>query len=111
AVGFTVEQQREGLLYNYRREPPMQIRPRGAGDEDSDVFAAMSGTDEATYSRERPGVSSFVLEDGAVYPSYSAYARGVDGLWGMEQWLDGAPRGRNERGAWWRRHDEYDKSS
>jgi predicted dithiol-disulfide oxidoreductase (DUF899 family) len=28
----------------------------------------------------------------------------------MWQWLDRAPKGRNEAGgAWWRRHDEYDK--
>ncbi|WP_412031214.1 DUF899 family protein [Halomonas sp. LR3S48] len=33
----------------------------------------------------------------------------TDGLWGMYQWLDRAPRGRNETGIWWRRHDEYDK--
>jgi K+-transporting ATPase ATPase C chain len=35
----------------------------------------------------------------------------LDGLWGMYQWLDRAPKGRNEEtgGIWWRRHDEYDK--
>jgi len=69
----------------------------------------MSGTDEATYLRERPGVSAFALEDGVVYHTYSAYARGVDSLWGMYQWLDRAPRGRNETGVWWRRHDEYER--
>ena len=42
-----------------------------------------------------------------VYHTYSAYARGLDGLWGMYQWLDRAPLGRNETGFWWRRHDEY----
>jgi predicted dithiol-disulfide oxidoreductase (DUF899 family) len=26
----------------------------------------------------------------------------------MYQWLDRAPKGRNESGIWWRRHDEYD---
>src|SRR2546430_1076321 len=71
--------------------------------------AALAGTDVATYTRERPGMSAFVLEDGAVYHTYSTYARGLDGLWGMYQWLDRAPRGRNETGVWWRRHDEYDK--
>jgi predicted dithiol-disulfide oxidoreductase (DUF899 family) len=25
----------------------------------------------------------------------------------MYQWLDRAPKGRNETGVWWRRHDEY----
>ncbi len=70
----------------------------------------MCGTDTATYTRERPGVSAFALEDGAVYHTYSTFARGLDGLWGMWQWLDRAPKGRNEAGgAWWRRHDEYDK--
>ena len=69
--------------------------------------AAMTGTDVATYTRERPGMSAFVLEDGVVYHTYSTYARGLDGLWGMYQWLDRAPKGRNETGMWWHRHDEY----
>ena len=47
-------------------------------------------------SREAPGVSAFALEDGVVYHTYSAYARGLDGLWSMYQWLDRAPKGRNE---------------
>ena len=71
--------------------------------------AAMTGTDVATYTRERPGMSAFVLEDGIVYHTYSAYSRGLDALWGMYQWLDRAPKGRNETGMWWRRHDEYAK--
>jgi predicted dithiol-disulfide oxidoreductase (DUF899 family) len=53
-------------------------------------------------------MSAFTLEDGVVYHTYSAYARGLDSLWGMYQWLDRAPLGRNETGHWWRRHDEYD---
>jgi len=71
----------------------------------------MCETDVATYTRERPGMSAFVLEDGVVYHAYSTYARGLDGLWGMYQWLDRAPKGRNETetGASWRRHDEYDE--
>ena len=67
----------------------------------------MTGTDAATYTRERPGMSAFVLEDGVVYHTYSTYSRGLDGIWGMYQWLDRAPLGRNETGPWWRRHDEY----
>ena len=103
SVGFTEEQQRqEGIEYNYRREAPF----KGAG-EGAVKFAAFSGTDAATFTRERPGMSAFVLENAAVYHTYSAYARGLDGLWGMYQWLDRAPRGRNEKDAWWRRHDEY----
>ena len=54
-------------------------------------------------------MSAFVREDGAVYHTYSTYARGLDGLWGMYQWLDRAPKGRNETGPWWRRNDEYGK--
>jgi predicted dithiol-disulfide oxidoreductase (DUF899 family) len=69
----------------------------------------MCGTDVATYARERPGMSAFALEDGVVYHAYSTYARGLDGLWGMYQWLDRAPKGRNEMGPWWRHHDEYNK--
>jgi predicted dithiol-disulfide oxidoreductase (DUF899 family) len=106
-VWFTEEQQRDGRVeYNYAREAPPA---RGAADEGAVAFATMSGTDVATYTRERPGLSAFALEDGAVYHAYSTYARGLDALWGMYQWLDRAPRGRNETGVWWRRHDEYDR--
>ena len=105
SVGFTPEQQQcdGGIEYNYRREPAW--KGGGAG---SNTHSAMSGTDPATYTRERPGMSAFALEDGVVYHTYSTYARGLDGLWGMFQWLDRAPKGRNETSAWWRRHDEYE---
>ncbi|HTY76481.1 MAG TPA: DUF899 domain-containing protein [Candidatus Bathyarchaeia archaeon] len=107
-VRFTEEQQRAGIEYNYRREAPLPIRARGdSGEAPVSEFSAMAGTDEATYARERPGLSAFALEDGVVYHTYSTYARGLDGLWGMYQWLDRAPRGRNEKGLWWRRNDEY----
>ena len=60
-VSFTEEQQREGLEYNYEREEPLaEIPPRSTADGPS-TFAAMSGTDVATYTRERPGMSAFVL--------------------------------------------------
>ncbi|MGC2209865.1 MAG: DUF899 domain-containing protein [Candidatus Korobacteraceae bacterium] len=114
-VWFTEQQQRDGTIeYNYRREAAWS--QAGIGDSmtkrgESPVaeHAAMTGTDVATYTRERPGLSAFVLEDGAIYHTYSAYARGLDGLWAMYQWLDRAPKGRNETNTWWRRHDEYDK--
>jgi len=109
-VQVTEEQQRKGgAEYNYRREPePESVAPQKPEDEgDLTKMAAMTGTDPATYVRERPGMSAFVLEDGAVYHTYSTYARGLDGLWGMYQWLDRAPLGRNEQGVWWKRHDEY----
>jgi predicted dithiol-disulfide oxidoreductase (DUF899 family) len=123
-VSLTEQQQRDGTVeYNYRREPPLTeggwgriqsgrtpigdaLTKRGEGPVADN--AAMTGTDVATYTRERPGMSAFALEEGIVYHTYSTYARGLDGLWGMYQWLDRAPKGRNESGIWWRRHDEYD---
>ncbi len=107
-VSFTEQQQREGSIeYNYRRgEHAMDATTAPAPVVQ---FAATCGTDAPTYSRDRPGLSAFVLEDGVVYHTYSTFARGLDGLWGMYQWLDRAPRGRNETGPWWRRHDEYGK--
>jgi len=113
SVSFTEQQQREGGIdYNYRREPAWQSRTdEGMASRMPDTpvsqNAAMTGTDPATYTRERPGMSAFILDEGIVYHTYSAYARGLDGLWGMYQWLDRAPKGRNETGMWWRRHDEY----
>jgi len=109
-VSVTKEQQREGAVeYNYKRGGHALDAKPTAVPEPVVQFAATCGTDVATYRRERPGMSAFVLEDGAVYHTYSTYARGLDGLWGMHQWLDRAPRGRNETGPWWRRHDEYEK--
>ena len=116
-VAFTEEQQRGGgIEYNYRREAPMpesiagktvrEWQPRD-GEGPVAQIAASTGTDVATYTRERPGMSAFALRDGIVYHTYSTFARGLDGLWGMYQWLDRAPLGRNEQGVWWRRHDDY----
>jgi predicted dithiol-disulfide oxidoreductase (DUF899 family) len=110
-VGVTEAQQRQGNVeYNYRPPlPPFGKLEAAPAQGPVAEFAAMSGTDVATYTRERPGMSAFALEDGVVYHTYSTYSRGLDGLWGMYQWLDRAPKGRNETGVWWRRHDEYDK--
>jgi predicted dithiol-disulfide oxidoreductase (DUF899 family) len=109
-VSFSEKQQRTGTVeYNYR---PMDMTPvLQAGDKGVVAeLGAMTGVDAATYLRELPGMSAFVLEDGVVYHTYSAYERGVDGIWGMYSWLDRAPRGRNETGIWWRHHDKYDKA-
>lgn len=104
-VRITEQQQREGgAEYNYRREEQWLLRD-GAGPVAE--MAASTGTDPATYTRERPGVSAFVREGEVVFHTYSAYARGLDGLWSMYPWLDRAPLGRNETGVWWKRHDEY----
>ena len=103
-VGLSEQQQREGYEYNFRSNPPMSRSTPDAPNQ----FAASSGVDGPTYLRELPGMSAFVQEDGAVYHTYSTYARGLDSLWGAYQWLDRAPRGRNETGGiWWRRRDEY----
>jgi predicted dithiol-disulfide oxidoreductase (DUF899 family) len=106
-TSFTEEQQRSGSVeYNYRTVDTTWVRE--AGDEGRAArHAAMAGTDVATYVREQPGMSAFALEDGVVYHTYSAYARGLDGLWGMYQWLDRAPKGRNDTGAWYRPRDQY----
>ncbi len=107
-VSFTEQQQREGAVdYNYQRGGhAMDTKPAPAPVA---KFAAMCGTDAPTYALDRPGLSAFVLEDGVVYHTYSTYVRGLDGLWGMYQWLDRTPRGRNETGPWFRRHDEYSR--
>jgi predicted dithiol-disulfide oxidoreductase (DUF899 family) len=82
--------------------PPAQVSTsRGTQN------AAMAGADPIAYVRERPGMSTFLLENGIAYHTYSTYARGLDGVWGMYQWLDRAPKGRNEKGVWWRHHDRY----
>ena len=109
-VSFTEEQQREGgIEYNYRRRRrSTRMDEAGSGRQVGRVRGD-GGTDAATYMRDRPGMSAFVREDGVVYHTYSTYARGLDGLWGTYQWLDRAPKGRNETGVWWRRHDEYGK--
>jgi predicted dithiol-disulfide oxidoreductase (DUF899 family) len=116
-VAFTHEQQRAGdVEYNWRRERPMPDAaaapqatvPRGGALPLVQQIASMTGTDVPTYTRERPGMSAFVREGDAIYHTYSTYARGLDALWGMYQWLDRAPLGRNERGVWWRHRDRYE---
>ncbi len=88
-VSFNPEQQERGGTYN---------------------FAPAEHPDE-----ELPGLSAFMMEDGAIYHTYSAYARGLDAFNGAYQLLDLAPRGRDESSlpwtmAWLRRHDQYSAS-
>ncbi len=115
-TSVTEEQQRAGgTQYNFRTfdEP---ANPDFGKDGPFAEWAATTGTDWLTYTREAPGMSAFVLDDGVVYHTYSAYARGLDGLWGMYQWLDRAPLGRNEARTdddplnFFRRHDEYHRA-
>jgi predicted dithiol-disulfide oxidoreductase (DUF899 family) len=105
-VSITEEQQGAGgVEYNYRRGD----HPLTAAQVPEPVarFAASCGTDGRTFMRDRPGMSAFVIEDGVIHHTYSTYSRGLDGVWSAYQWLDRAPKGRNEQGVWWRRHDEY----
>ena len=117
SVAFTKEQQQSGdVEYNFRHSKQSgarfsavkELEEQGKSGPLAEI-AASAGTDWATFTREAPGMSAFAVEDGVIYHTYSAYARGLDGLWGMYQWLDRAPRGRNESGIWWRRNDEYTK--
>jgi predicted dithiol-disulfide oxidoreductase (DUF899 family) len=106
-VSHTEEEWRSGAVeYNFRsgdfRLPEGQENPFIA------ELTSSVGTDWRTYRQEGPGMSALALEDGVVYHTYSAYERGIDLLWGMYQWLDRAPLGRNESGLWWHRHDEYE---
>ena len=102
-VGLTERQQDQGYIYNFQEKPPI---PRDAEGVPAG-HAAMCGVDLRTYLHELPGMSAFAMDDGAIYHTYSTYARGLDALWGMYPWLDRAPLGRNENGPWWKRRDEY----
>ena len=106
-LAYTEEQQQSGVVeYNFRTR---EVHPQEEARQPALAeVASMVGTDWPTFTREAPGMSAFALEDGVVYHTYSAYARGLDGVWGMYQWLDRAPLGRNEPGFWWRHHDTYD---
>src|SRR5467141_1864155 len=73
SVSFTEPQQRTGAVdYNYRS---MDVTPvlKAGGKGPVAELGAMTGTDAATYFRELPGMSAFVLEEGVVYHAYSAY--------------------------------------
>jgi len=106
-VGVTKQEWDSGAVeYNFSE---MDLRAPAGQEDAMDTWSkSIGGTDWETYRREGPGMTAFVLDDGVVYRTYSAYSRGLDGLWGMYQWLDRAPKGRNENGMWFRRHDEYD---
>jgi predicted dithiol-disulfide oxidoreductase (DUF899 family) len=79
--------------YNYRGQGELEARDVNWKD----------------WTGEQPGMSGFVRDGGRVFHAYSAYARGLDALWGAYQWLDRAPLGRNEDGYWWRLHDQYER--
>ncbi|HTR86326.1 MAG TPA: DUF899 domain-containing protein [Reyranella sp.] len=61
---------------------------------------------------EMPGITAFRRDDGAIYRTYSTYARGLDLLNGTYHLLDITSKGRDEAGlkftmAWLKRHDMY----
>jgi predicted dithiol-disulfide oxidoreductase (DUF899 family) len=105
SVHATEDQQRTGdYEYNFR---PGTAAGTGGPPTGPATSAAQTGAEFRTYVREKPGMSAFALEDGVVYHTYSAFARGLDGLWGAYQWLDRAPKGRNEPEYWWRHRERY----
>jgi predicted dithiol-disulfide oxidoreductase (DUF899 family) len=105
-VTHTAEEWEAGAVdYNYSS---VDLRAQADSETLLAEIAASVGTDWRTYRQQGPGMSTFALENDIVYHTYSAYGRGIDALWGMYQWLDRAPLGRNENGLWWRRHDEYE---
>ena len=93
------EQTREWVAPILEALPP--IADRNASD---------SGTDVVGYLTQRQGFSSFVLDNGVVYHSYSTGARGVEFLMGYYGILDRTPKGRDEGNAfqvWIRPRDDY----
>jgi predicted dithiol-disulfide oxidoreductase (DUF899 family) len=94
--GVSVREQLGALL----DQPPPIVRH----------LAAAAGTDVPGYVSEGPASNAFVLDDGAVYYTYSTHARGVEFLMGYYPILDRVPRGRDEGDSpqgWIRRHDDY----
>jgi len=90
-VSFTEDQRRHGVFYNFEEQPDPEIG-------------------------ELPGASVFVLgEDGAIYHTYSSYARGNETTLPAYGWIDMVPKGRDEGadgnlGDWVKRHDSYPDS-
>ena len=73
-------------------------------------LAQECGTEPAAYLSEAPVLSTYALEDGTVYLTYSTTARGLEFMMGYYGFLDRVPLGRNEGDPpqmWMRRHDEY----
>ena len=104
-VAYTDEEMAGGPEHNMHRDWDHSGTPASEFPAYEDVPSANERPKDAA------GMSAFVLEDDVVYHTYSAYARGVDALWGMFQWLDRAPKGRNESGRWYRLHYEYEGES
>src|SRR5215218_8304001 len=92
-----------------------ELRPFLEGDLPPAVEqnAEACGVDAGTYVAEGPGLSAYILSDGAVYRTYVTTARGLEPAMGYYGLLDRTPIGRNEEGEevfWLRRHDEYENA-
>jgi predicted dithiol-disulfide oxidoreductase (DUF899 family) len=108
-VSFTRDQLQDGIEYNFRAIPGDALAPVLEADSGPVADQAVAtGTDPAGYMTEGPGLSAFALQEGAVYHTYSTYARGAEFLMYYYPLLDRAPKGRNEPDSWIRRHDEYE---
>jgi predicted dithiol-disulfide oxidoreductase (DUF899 family) len=105
-TSFSEEQMRGVVQYNFADRDMSVVATLGP-DSAATQHSASAGVDVKTFLREAPGMSAFAIQNGVIHHTYSTYARGLDGLWGMYQWLDRAPLGRNETEPWWRHHDKY----
>lgn len=81
-------------------------------DEDERVDRAIYNYKVGSYmSDEMPGASFFCQRSNEVFHTYSTYGRGLDLLLSAYNWLDLAPKGRDENPDstmdWIRHHDRY----
>jgi predicted dithiol-disulfide oxidoreductase (DUF899 family) len=111
-------------LNAYKERMGWEFEWVSAGDGDFSYDFGASSTDERPATEvpygfeptderyaDGPVLSAFALEDGAIYHTYSTFARGLEVLDVPYVLLDRAPKGRQEDengGSWWRRHDEYE---
>ena len=111
-VSVTEKQQRAGTVeYNYQpSRPRVYAKPEAAAEKPPDGAAkgaAMTGTDLATYARERPRMSASLSRTASSTHLFHLCARTGRPM-GRVPVVDRA-KGRNETGYWWHRHDEYNK--
>jgi predicted dithiol-disulfide oxidoreductase (DUF899 family) len=107
AASLRPEQLREGGEYNFASLGDRSALLEATSGALADT-AARAGAAVSEFLKEMPGMSAFAITDGAVYHTYSAYARGLDGLWGAYQWLDRTPLGRQGDERAWARRDQYE---
>ena len=84
----------------------------GVSRRPDEKFLAYNYGTAQRQSDEHPGISAFIRSDGAIFHTYSTYARGLDPVNAAYQLLDLTALGRHEEGlsfpmAWVRRHDRY----